>query len=431
MRLHLFLSACSVQNGNSIADTTPLTMLPKPMRNGQDHRAENNVLKVNPAPLQRVRYAAKETTIAVVGDVHGQWNEDSASALASLNADVVCFVGDLGNEDEQVVANIMQVTSPARKAIVLGNHDAWFCLTPHARQRAARSAMLRNTKGYEGVRKMLRSITDVDVGFGGAAFPELGLAIVGGRPFSKGGSRWEDVRDFYSEVYGIHSLMESAYRITDMALSQDPGLALIMLAHNGPTGLGGFRFSPCGVDWRQPEADFGDPDLADALEMLAGQGRSPALVLFGHMHHSLKGGGHRDLVSVDADRGTIFLNAAVVPRIKKMPGSLPGSSCMGHHFLLVTLDRDGIVREGRHVWVRGGAGLPAHDVASGSNISEECAAAAKCCIVAEQVVLKTVDAEDGSGRRVISYHKGHTDSWAHVVCGGSRSSSNEMVSTKI
>lgn len=35
----------------------------------------------------------------------------------------------------------------------------------------------------------------------------------------------------------------------------------VVVAHNGPAGLGGRRHCICGVDWTEPEADFGDPDL--------------------------------------------------------------------------------------------------------------------------------------------------------------------------
>lgn len=35
----------------------------------------------------------------------------------------------------------------------------------------------------------------------------------------------------------------------------------VLVAHNGPAGLGGRRHSICGVDWVEPEADHGDPDL--------------------------------------------------------------------------------------------------------------------------------------------------------------------------
>lgn len=40
-----------------------------------------------------------------------------------------------------------------------------------------------------------------------------------------------------------------------------------------------------------------------------------ALFAFGHMHERLqKGAGNRRMVSVDVESGTVFLNAAVVPR---------------------------------------------------------------------------------------------------------------------
>ncbi|HBE31491.1 MAG TPA: TIGR04168 family protein, partial [Cyanobacteria bacterium UBA11368] len=36
--------------------------------------------------------------IAVVGDVHDQWEEQDAGALEHLGVDLVLFVGDFGNE---------------------------------------------------------------------------------------------------------------------------------------------------------------------------------------------------------------------------------------------------------------------------------------------------------------------------------------------
>ena len=35
----------------------------------------------------------------------------------------------------------------------------------------------------------------------------------------------------------------------------------VVVAHNGPAGLGARRHSICGIDWTEPPADFGDPDL--------------------------------------------------------------------------------------------------------------------------------------------------------------------------
>jgi hypothetical protein len=67
------------------------------------------------------------------------------------------------------------------------------------------------------------------------------------------------------------------------------GNVLLLLAHNGPAGLGSEPHSICGVDWRSEAGDWGDPDLAAVLQQLQEQGRRVGLVLHGHMHHMIKG----------------------------------------------------------------------------------------------------------------------------------------------
>ena len=43
------------------------------------------------------------------------------------------------------------------------------------------------------------------------------------------------------------------------------------------------------------------------------------MVVFGHMHERLRGTSVlRDMVAVDAGTGTVYLNAAVVPRVRQM-----------------------------------------------------------------------------------------------------------------
>jgi len=45
-------------------------------------------------------------TIAVVGDVHDQWEAQDAIALQKLSVDLVLFVGDFGNESVGVVQRV-------------------------------------------------------------------------------------------------------------------------------------------------------------------------------------------------------------------------------------------------------------------------------------------------------------------------------------
>lgn len=49
---------------------------------------------------------APRVSVAVVGDCHGLWGPADAAALQALQADAVLFVGDIGNEDVELVQQI-------------------------------------------------------------------------------------------------------------------------------------------------------------------------------------------------------------------------------------------------------------------------------------------------------------------------------------
>ena len=83
-------------------------------------------------------------TIAVVGDVHNQWEETDNYAqgyfvydsknyvLEQLKIDLVLFVGDFGNESVPIVRTISQLSLP--KAVIMGNHDAWYTASAWGRK---------------------------------------------------------------------------------------------------------------------------------------------------------------------------------------------------------------------------------------------------------------------------------------------------------
>ena len=261
--------------------------------------------------------------IAVIGDVHDQWDEADIAALHSLEVDLALFVGDFGNEAVAVVRSIARLNLP--KAAILGNHDAWYTATPWGRQKCP-----YDRAKEDWVQLQMELLGDADVGYGKRDFPQLGLTVIGGRPFSWGGSEWK-YESFYRDRYGVHNFAESLARIKQ-AVDDAAFDTLIFMGHCGPTGLGDTPESPCGRDWKPLGGDFGDPDLAAAIAYAQQQGKSVPLVTFGHMHHALRHRQDRQRQRFSQDtQGTAYLNAACVPRIVRT-----GARC-ARNFSIVSL----------------------------------------------------------------------------------------------
>ncbi|MBE9040950.1 TIGR04168 family protein, partial [Oscillatoriales cyanobacterium LEGE 11467] len=288
-------------------------------------------------------YREQPIRIAVVGDVHDQWDETDATALKNLGVDLVLFVGDFGNESVAVVRQIAQLDLP--KATIFGNHDAWYTATPWGRKRCP-----YQRPQEDWLTEQLDLLEEVRVGYRALDFPELQLTVVGGRPFSWGGSSWTKYQDFYREQFGVATFEESVERIVSAAKDATHH-RIVFLAHNGPTGLGDLPEDICGKDWEPIGGDHGDRDLEVAILRVRQLGKTIPLVTFGHMHHNLR---HtktqrRETLEV-APEGTIYLNAARVPRIKS-EGSLRSFSLVSlegetaPHISLVWVDARGRIAE--------------------------------------------------------------------------------------
>jgi uncharacterized protein (TIGR04168 family) len=274
--------------------------------------------------------------IAVVGDVHDAWSVQDQLALHHLGVDLVLFVGDFGNEAVDLVNEIATLNLPY--AAVLGNHDAWYTATPWGRQKCP-----YDRHREDRVQVQLTLLGAAHVGYGSLDFADLGLSVVGGRPFSWGGPEWR-YGEFYLERFGVADMVESTARITTAATASTQG-TVIFLSHNGPAGLGDHPEAACGRDWPPLGGDFGDPDLEGAIAAAKASGKKVPLVAFGHMHHQLR---HTKVIQrqrlyVDRD-GTVYLNAACVPRV------IPTDLGEQRNFSLVTV-LGGQVIEAQLVWV--------------------------------------------------------------------------------
>lgn len=83
---------------------------------------------------------------------------------------------------------------------------------------------------------MLHALGDEHIGFAARPADDLGLTFVGARPFSRGGTEWDLVADFYRERYDVHSLEESASRIAGLLDAVASDHACVVVGHSGPTG---------------------------------------------------------------------------------------------------------------------------------------------------------------------------------------------------
>ena len=236
--------------------------------------------------------------IAVLGDLHGQFELESDGPILAPYSLRLC-TGDLtpngGRDRFEIAMRIARELGGLATWTLLGNHDGPTCFTSR-----------RFPRSY---RRLETALDGHHLGGRRVELPALGLTLVGGRPLSMGGDDLRfavpDFEDFSLEDWGAH------VGALILAAEQD---TVVVLAHGGPTGLGGAREDIYGCDFRPEAGDWGDPDLRAALDIAAAGGRPPAAVVAGHMHHRLRGGGERTRCL--RDEGTLHLNAAVTPRIR-------------------------------------------------------------------------------------------------------------------
>ena len=237
--------------------------------------------------------------LTVIGDVHRWWRPADTAFLERSRPDLSLFVGDLGDEDTEIVRLVAGLAVP--KAVILGNHDAW-------------QSFGRRTTTPK-LRECLDVLGDDHIAYAVREVPAAGVSVVGARPFSWGGQSLRSP-ELYDEIYGIHTSRQSAAAIVDAARNAQHR-DIVILAHNGPLGLGSESHDIFGKDFGKPGGDWGDRDLALAIQRIEGFGLRVRAVIAGHMHHKLvhpRGGERTRFVRRG---GTLFLNAAYVPRVKK------------------------------------------------------------------------------------------------------------------
>ena len=256
--------------------------------------------------LQPMPVPPPAATMLIVGDMHRHWRTADRSYLESGDQDIVVFVGDLGDEDDELVRDVAAVD--AHKAVILGNHDAWQSFS---RRRPTRPLL-----------NSLDALQDDHLAYGVRELPRAGVSLIGARPFSWGGPSLRSP-EVYRRLYGVSSMEESADRIFEAARSAQHR-DLVILGHNGPTGLSQEPQDIYGKDFGSTNGgDWGDPDLESASSSITRSGWRVPCVIAGHMHdRTMKPRGARTRF---VRRGpTLYVNPAVVPRIRQVDGQTLG-----------------------------------------------------------------------------------------------------------
>lgn len=277
------------------------------------------------------------THLIVVGDIHGHWSAADVEQLDSEGADAIIVVGDLAGLRWSATLGVARGIAALRTPTLVlpGNHDG-----PHPGQLLAEVAGQQQlgdwltgtlSRRVEALREALSPHTLA----GYSAHRIGGLTVVAGRPHSMGGPRLS-FPGHMAAAWSIETLEASAERLCEVVDAVDTE-DVIFLAHNGPTGLGATRDAIFGCDFRREAGDWGDPDLAVAVEHARRRGLRVRAVVAGHMHRRLRGGGQRRWRECRDD--TLYLNAAEVPRVARQ----------GRHHVRLDLTPEGVTA--RDCWL--------------------------------------------------------------------------------
>jgi uncharacterized protein (TIGR04168 family) len=273
--------------------------------------------------------------LGVIGDLHTHFDDVDLAHFAGSDYDLLYFTGDLGggtlDSSLRIARSIARLSRPT--LVMPGNND-----TVDIDELAAELAH------RQGLQQLLSIARDDPrgntVSLCGYSLHRLtagavDVSLIAARPHSMGGPNLS-FPDYMRESYSIGSLEDSSRRLmalVDRAETEQ----LIFLAHNGPKGLGEAAHDIWGCDFKDNGGDWGDPDLAMAIDHARDSGRQVTAVIAGHMHLRTKQGAERPWI-LEKDN-TTYINAARVPRI------FSGREDVYRHHVAVTIRAGGIEAE--------------------------------------------------------------------------------------
>lgn len=260
-----------------------------------------------------------EFKIAVIGDIHRCWDDIDLAFFNNSDYDVIVFVGDLPGRTHRGLLDMARRLANIKKPAYFmpGNHDgvAIRQLLAELQNNDTRrhKHVHRQLELCKQLREALHPIQMIGYSCHSLTTAAGGLDMIAARPHSMGGP-----------IFSYGPYLEKIFNVYDFDSSRDKIIAqfkasqastLLVIGHNGPTGLGSRRDSIWGKDFGKEPDDFGDRDLKEAIDFALVSGKNILTVVAGHMHLQLKRGGRRESVCKKDD--IVYINSACVPRIFK------------------------------------------------------------------------------------------------------------------
>lgn len=275
--------------------------------------------------------------IAVIGDLHGHWDDWDARYFAASDYALLVFTGDLGSggrdDGVRIARSIARANKPA--LVMPGNNDVHSApqIAAELGHQSGLRALLRI--GAQAERASEQSEESMQLcGYSAHALPVAGreITLLAARPYARGGGELS-FPEALARSHDVHTMEQSAVRLCALvegARTRD----LIILAHNGPTGLGTRATDLWGCDFEPAQGDWGDPDLTEMIAHARACDKRVLAVIAGHMHSPTRAGERRIAQCVRNE--TLYLNPAIVPRIA---GDARG---VHRHHVRLEIDREGL-----------------------------------------------------------------------------------------
>lgn len=264
--------------------------------------------------------------IAVIGDVHGFWENKDTEYFNASNYDAIFFVGDLKGRTQKSLLRIIPHLQKLSKPVYFsyGNWD-----TTNLAQMAGEVFHKKFLVNW-GAKKHFQRIQDLQMllpNFHMGMYNIFQLAkfdLIIGRPFSSGGPI--SFLPTLKEKFSINNMKDSIAKYKSLIdLSKNPNI--VFLSHNGPFGLGSKPTDIYGCDFLKDEYDWGDRDLQKAIKYAESLGKKILFSTSGHMHHrNPKTKAIRNWY--EFKNNIHYINSANVPRIRI---SQDDKSSMHHH----------------------------------------------------------------------------------------------------